>query len=326
MNYLELVNRAIQEAGKDQDDLTAGNFASPPSVRMYTRFKNWVNDAYKELQIRSNEWEFKNSLASVFIYPAIYVEQGNRAVAPPVGTLLRGDDTDFILEVQQVITHSGTWAGGTAKATIYFTISEDLNTSADFKFNEQFDEIDSDLNVLDQDVFRSKGWGRFDFLADGQVSDLWRVSEETFMIQSTGGSSIQDNDNGLGLDYLRYVDWDFWQDSLNGWAGGRGKPIYVTRAPTGGYEFWPRPSKQYVVNFAYTKAESDLSTYDSTPSDLPTRYHMAIVWLAVRKCGMYERDRQLVALADENLKPYMNGLMRDLMPDMSFGRSVYNHE
>lgn len=325
MNYLELVNRAIQEAGKDQDDLTAGNFASPPSVRMYTRFKNWVNDAYKELQMKSNEWEFKNNSATVFIYPAIYLEQGNRAVAPPVGTLLRGDDTEFIIEVQQVILHSGTWLAGDAKATIYYTVS-DLNEATDFKFNEQFDEIDSDLNVLDADVFRAKGWGRFNFLDDGQVTDLWRPLEKTFMVQSTGGSSIQDNDTAVGLTPLRYVDWDLWQNSINGWAGGRGQPSHVTRAPDGGYEFWPRPDKQYVLNFSYVAAEDALTTYDSSPTALPSRYHMAIVWGAVRKCGMYERDRNMVALADENLKPYMNGLMRDLMPDMSFARSVYNYE
>jgi hypothetical protein len=325
LNYLELVNRAIQEAGKDQDDLTAGNFASPPSVRMYTRFKNWVNDAYKELQMQNNEWEFKNGRASVFIYPAIYVEQGDRALSPPVGTLLQGNDTGFILEVEQVVLHSGTWLAGTAKATIYFSVS-DLNEAADFKLNEQFDEIDSSLTVLDADVFRAKGWGRFNFLDDGQVTDLWRPLEETFMLQSTGGSSIQDNEDGVGLTPLRYVDWDIWQDTINGWAGGRGGPTYVTRAPDGDYEFWPRPDKQYVLNFSYTAAEDSLTTYDTSPTALPSRYHMAIVWLAVRKCGMYERDRGMVSSADENLKPYVNAMNRDLKPDLNFARSVYNYE
>lgn len=325
MNYLELTNRAIQEAGKDQDDLTAGNFASPPSVRMYTRFKNWINDSYKELQMKSNEWEFKNGTASVFIYPAIYVEQGNRAVVPPVGTLLQGNDTGFIIEVQQVVLHSGTWLAGTAKATIYYTVADE-NEAADFKFNEQFDEINSALTVLDADVFRSKGWGRFNFLNDGQVTDLWRPLEQTFMVQSTGGSTIQDNEDDSGLQSLVYVDWDHWQDSLNGWTGGRGKPNYVTRAPNGDYEFWPRPDKQYVLNFSYTKSEDTLSAYSDSPTALPTRFHMAIVWRAVRKCGMYERDRNMVAMADENLLPYVNAMNRDLAPDISFARSVYNYE
>lgn len=45
MNYLELVNLAIQEAGVDLDDLTSSTFANPSQTKMYTRFKSWVAQA-----------------------------------------------------------------------------------------------------------------------------------------------------------------------------------------------------------------------------------------------------------------------------------------
>jgi hypothetical protein len=323
--FLELVNLSIQEAGKDQDDLQSADFANPPDPRMYNRFKRWVQQSYKEVQMAREEWEFKTSRASVFVLPAIYLEQGNRTVAPPVGTLLRGRDTDFTIEVQQVILQSGTWLAGTAKATIYFTIP-DINEGIDFKFNEIFDEIDDDGTVLDSAVFRSKGWGRYDFVADTQIPDLLEPFKLGFKIQTTGGSSIQDNEADVGLTELLYITWNDWQWSLDNIAAGRGEPTCVTTAPDGSFEFYPRPDKQYVVYFTYTKTDGTMTAAADTPALLPTRYHEIIAWMAVRKSGMYDKDRFIVAKADEQVKLYRNALEKNQMPDLDFGPSRYNRE
>jgi hypothetical protein len=323
--FLELVNTAIQEAGKDQDDLTSSNFASPPDARMYNRFKRWVNQSYKELQMLRNDWEFKTSRASVLISPAIYLEEGDRAVTPPVGTLFRGQDTEFLLEVQQVILESGTWLAGDAKATVYFSIPEE-NEGTDFKFNELFDEVDSDGTVLTAGVFRCKGWGRYDFVADGSVPDLLEVDKTSFKSQSTGGSTLQENEADVGLIPLAYMDWNDWEWSFDTWAGSRGRPYYVTTSPDGDLEFYPRPDKQYVINFTYTKTDGTLTAHGDTPSLLPSRYHEILVWLTVRKSGMYDRDRAIVSRADEHIRPYRNAMEKNLMPDVSFGNSRYDYE
>jgi hypothetical protein len=287
---------------------------------MYGRFKNWVNESYQQLQMARGQWDFKTKRASVFVYPAIYVENGSRATAPASGYVYQGNDTDFELEVVQTITHSGAWNAGTAKATLYF--NEDF-VGADYKFNETFDELDP---TPASNVFRSKGWGRYDFVADGQLTDLLFPLEETFMIQSTGGSSIQDNDSGIGLTPLGFVPWDYWQNSLNGWAGGRGMPAYITRAPDGNYELWPRPEQAYVLNFTYNASDGSLSAYSDTPTDLPSRFHMILVWMAVAKCGMYERDRAMVARAELEINKYRQAMETYHMPLLTFGRSVYNRE
>lgn len=323
--YLELVNLAIQEAGKDQDDLTSSNFASPPDPRMYNRFKRWVNQSYQELQMARADWQFKSARAVTYIMPALYLTKGSRAAAPPVGTLLRGQDTEFVIEVQQIITTSGTWAGGDFVGTIYFTVP-DGTLSSDFKFNEVFDEVDNTGAVLDTAVFTAKGWGRYDFLADGQVTDLQEVTVNTFKIQTTGGSTIQDNDPDVGRDDLEYVDWAVWNDRIDGLAGDRGKPMYVTTAPDGAFEFYPRPDRQYVVSFTYTLAELAMSAHGDTPTALPAKYHPILAWMAVRKSGMYDRDRTIVARADEHIRLYRNYLERTQMPFVSFGTSRYNHE
>lgn len=58
--YLELVNKAIVESGVDLDQLTAGTFASPPDP-YHVKFKNWVNDAWKEIQLE-RPWMFTQTM------------------------------------------------------------------------------------------------------------------------------------------------------------------------------------------------------------------------------------------------------------------------
>lgn len=319
--YLELVNLAIQEAGKDQDDLTSVNFASPPNPRMYNRFKKWVNESYKEIQMARNEWEFKTGRATVLCGPAIYVEEGNRATAPTVGSIYIGSDTGYRLTVQQVLLHSGGWNSGTAKATIYFSLPDDPG-AADFKLNEVFTED----TLSTPGVMRAVGWGRYDFRTDGQVPDLLEPLIQSFFAQSTGGSNIQSNDSSAGLGRLSHVPWNVYQDRFELIAGNRGMPMLVATAPDGTLEFWPRPDKQYVIHFTYTKDDSTMALWNDTPSALPARYHEMVAWMAVHKSGMYDRDRTITSRADTRIKYFRNAMERNLMPMVSMGESRFNRE
>jgi hypothetical protein len=323
--FLELVNGAIMEAGKDQDDLTSGNFAAPPDIRMYTRFKRWVNQAYKEIQMVRDDWHFKTGRASLNILPAVYIEEGDRAVAPPALTRFRGQDTGFELVVRQVVLESGTWLGGDAAATIYFTIPE-TSEAIDFKPNEYFDEIDSDGTVLAAGIMRCKGYGHYNFVLDGSLPDMLEPAKMSFKLSTTGGSAIQANEGDVNQIPLTYTHWDKWQYGVETLAGNRGRPYFVTTAPDGDIALWPRPDKEYVLSFDYTKADGQMADFDDTPALVPERYHDIIMWMAVRKSGMYDRDRTIVARADEHIRPYRNSMERNLMPDVSFGRSRYNNE
>lgn len=312
MDYLELVNRAILEAGKDMDALTSVNFASPPSGRMYERFKNWVNESYVQLQMARDEWEFKTGRATVDLYPAVYVEEGNRATAPAAGYEYEGDETEFSFDVVQTITQSGAWASGTAKATLYFTTESD----GDFRFDEQYNEL---APTPAADIFRIKGWGRYNFKLDGQVTDMLEPLTETFMVQDSDPDS-------LGLQEVVYVDWDVWQHSVNSLVGARGMPIYMTTSPDGSLEFYPRPDKHYQLHFSYTVDDLSMSAYNDTPTTIPERYHMAIVWAAVMKAGMYDRDRAIVARAQAEYKFYRDRLEKNQMPRMNFAPSRFDRE
>lgn len=314
--YLELVNGAIQEAGKDQDDLTSSNFASPPDARMYGRFKRWVNQAYREIQMARNEWESSTARASVFLYPGVYVENGVSIPAPAANDRWTGNDTGFAFDILQVVLHSGAWNLGTAKATIYF----DNIDGDDFKLNETFDSTSAN------DVGRVKGYPRYDFTADGQLTDFLEFKDTTFRISTTGGSAVQTNDEQIGTTQLQFLPWDTWVNSAAHWAGARGQPQYVTLAPDGGLEFWPHPDKAYVLSFEYVTTDGSLSAHGDIPTKVPTRYHDIIMWMAVRKSGMYDRDRAIVSKADDHIRTYRNAMERNEMPQVSFAPSVFNYD
>ncbi len=312
MDYLALVNGAIREAGKDMDALTSANFASPPNARMYERFKEWVNESYAQLQMARDEWEFKTARATVDLYPAVYVENGNRATAPPAGASYVGDDTEFSFDVVQTVTTGGVWASGTAKATLYF---ENMD-GADFRFNELYAELSPDPA---SDIFLTKGWGRYNFDADGQVTDMLEPLIETFMIQDSEPDT-------LGLQPLTYVDWDVWEATINSMAGGRGKPAYVTTAPDGSLEFYPRPDRHYQVNFEYTVDDLSMTLYTDSPTTIAARYHPAIMWAAVIKSGMYDRDRAIVSRAQKEYDFYRDRMEKNLMPKLNFEPSRFDGE
>lgn len=308
------MNRALQESGKDQDDLTSANFASPPNPRMYNRFKNWVNESLSQLLMARDEWEFKTGRAVVDIYPAVYVENGHHHAGQAHGhgddidgATITGQDSGFEATVFSTVTHSGSWAAATAKATIYLSAVD----GAHFILGESFDETspDPELNVCS-----AAGWGRYYFNLDGQVADLLEVLRDTVMLQPT--------DEQAGLKKLNYVDWDNWTDTISTYIDPWGEPDIYTIAPDGGLEVYPRPDTRYTLVFDYTKTETAMVAFDDTPDPLPERYHMAIVWAAVEKSGMYDRDRAIVARAQRELRFYRDRLERHHMPDISFGEST----
>lgn len=316
-NYLTLVNNAIEEAGVDLDALTSSNFASPPNQKMYERFKKWVNDAWKEFQVERDNWEFSVGRATVFLYPAVYVEEGTRATAPPAASTYTTEDTDVTIEVASVELHDGTWAGGDAKATIYF-----LEDESPYKLNEMVDEI---TPTPAADKFRIKGKGTYNFLADGQVPDLEEIHKRTLFLQTTGGSTDQTNDAGTGLTPIQFVPYNNWLPNTAA-ADARGAPVIFTETPDGRLEFYPRPDKIYNVTFSYSKSINSMSAYSDTPTDLPSKYHDMLYWAAVMKYGLYDRQQAVYANGKKHFDMYKGIANRNLLPDVGWAASQYNRE
>jgi len=321
MDFLQLCNRTISEAGVELDPLTVGNFASP-SDPFYNRIKQYVRDAWFEIQMSRSEWEFKTRQAKTSIRPRITVINGNRSIPdpldplnplanlpapPPADSIYEGDTTTKQFTVKAVTTLEGSWAAGTARAYL------DLDNidSAGWVFGEVFDEVDPDpLNV---NVFQTKWYGQYDLIVDTPGS--FEINKGSFYLQDTDGSDRR---------RLQWVSWETFQQLAN--VGGSvffGEPTFVTETSEGKWDFFPRPAKQYTIWFEYVTTPQELTNDDDVPT-IPTEYHEAIVWRALMNYADYDEKPQVFARAERRYGFYRSNLETNKLPTLSWGLSPYD--
>lgn len=311
-NFLELTNGAIRESGQDIDELTSSNFASPPDV-MQKRFKTWVQQAWKEIQMTRDDWQYNTARAVVDLYPALFVAEGTGASTPASGWTYTSDDTDIGLTIAQAVVKSGDWTIGTGKSTLYFSWTS--GEAEDLLYGEYLSQT-APSNVAEAAKF--VGWGRYNFLDDGQVSDLKQVLIPSLMVADPDSDSAN-------LEKLVFVEWQHWQASNEYQVGTRAKPYCFTETPDGDFDFFPRPDKVYSLAFEYQKTLSTLSAYSDSPSELETDFHDVIMWAAVIKYADYNGERTVYQHAKKNYDFYKNRMEKTFMPIPSFARSVYDY-
>ncbi len=314
MNYRELVNEAIREAGIKLTPLATGSDFTSPSDPMQVRFKNWVTRAWKEIQMSRGEWHYMTKSAVFNLSPRIYVEGGRRTgAAPAAGYTYTTDESLLDMEIVSVDTLSGSWTAGTAAAYIDL-----LTLDGTYKLNETADETSPDITKTN--VFTIADRGSYD-LADN-VADLEEIQPENFYIQSTGGSTVQDNDSNTQLMKLTFVPWAQW----NNWiriTPINGQPMYYTQNPEGRYMFWPDLNKQYTFKVNYITAPVQLSSETDEPT-IPEQYHDVIVWRAVMFWAQYDQRQPDEIAAFKNFRFYKRQLDRYKKPSISFQESKFN--
>jgi hypothetical protein len=311
-NFLQLTNDALSEAGVYLDPLTSVNFASPPDT-MYTRFKNWINQALREVILDRKEWQFQSKQAMMIVSPRILVERGDRSVAPPAGSTYEGTETGATFEVVATTTLDGDWAAGDAEAYIDY-----IELDGQWKFNEPIDEITP--TPANTDVFVIKGWGKYDLASS--FADLDEVNPTSFYLQSTGGSTVQDNDDHFDVQPLYFVprtEWTPMHEQVTSGSTLR----YITIGANGHYEFWPRLEKQYVLKFTYSALPINLSAYSDTTT-LPAFYEDIIIWRAVMFYAAYDKQPALERYAKERYRFYRRVLGENKLGKFSWGRNLFN--
>ncbi len=312
MDFRTLTNEAIRESGITLDSISSGDFASPTDP-MQVKMKNWVKQAWREIQMERNEWEYNSRDATLIISPRIYVELGDRATAPAAGYLYTTNETDVDLEIVATTTLSGAWASGTA--TAYLDVIE---VSGNFKFNETVDETSP--TIANTDVFNIRGWGRYDLAT--LISGFSKPQLETFQIQSTGSSTVQDNTSNPDIRDLQFTPWAEWNNQYET-NGQTGMPMLFTRTPLGTFDFWPRLDKQYVLKCTHTIAPAELSAHDDEP-DIPEQYQWGIIWRAVMLYSQYDRQPDVEMRAYKNYRFYKREMDRFLKPGFSWQRSRFD--
>lgn len=306
MQYLELVNEAIQEAGIDLTRLTVTDFAAPPQ-EMQRRFKNWMARAWNDLQASRGGWTFLSKRGSGPLNPRIYVTNGSLPSAPVPGDMFQGVDGRAVLTLTRCITLAGDWALGTAKAYLELT---DLST--DMQPGELFDRVTvpGGLNAF---VYAGRGrWDLTDIAPD--IDDLeYQSVYLTDVASGAGDYSFR----------VRFLEWNLWNNFREGTFTYTSRPAEFTETPDREYDFFPTPDRPYHLHFNYEAKHSRLVNFDDVPA-LDEQYHMLLVWMTVLSYATWDEKPGIARDAVRNIRFWRNRVENKFLPKLGWGPNLFN--
>jgi hypothetical protein len=304
--YLDLVNKVINESGSEQDELTSGTWSSAEAgKKIYPRIKRNVSDAWKEIQLSRDQWQFRSSEMQTVLNPRIRLNAGFKTLGTPsVGAIFVGATSGFQITVSSVIVEDGAWANGDAVGMIEFVTYAGQLPIVGETFNEQSSD----------GAFTYLGKGDYNFL---EVDSTFRnIQWATFVAYK---------DNGFNNPVI-YMPWDNWKyKELDFSQSSTTTPLYVSQNPQGNVTFYPHNLNPFRVSFIYGRSPQILTAYDDTPLGIPAEFHDWIAWEALKKLAMYDKNPDLFAYAREQTKNYQTKAESNFMPLVSYKDNQYNY-
>lgn len=303
MDYLELVNKVIDESGKENKPLTLGDWDSAEAGRrLYPRIKRLVREAWKMLQMKRNEWEFNSGEFVTTIYPKMKFMGGSKTAGEPaVSSVWIGRQSGFTFTIT-AITSESDWIDGYAYGQIQFTTS---STTAPV-IGEIFDEDGDD--------------GELEYTGTGSYKILFgpgRVREPRW-------NTAQVKRPGQGYSSLVFVPWN--QFLLGGLSYGNDTsvPYYFSQDYMGDLVFYSQTLQPFTLSFVYDMSPQELTDPEDIPEGLPTEYHDWIAWEALMNLARFDKDPDLFAYAQSMATVYRQRAERSLMPIVEWAESRYD--
>lgn len=319
-DFRTIVNYALRESGITQDDLTTGNFASPPDP-ILTRFKSWCQQAYEDIQTDRRDWEFMQATGVARITPKIEVYGadsttggGNISDFNGAAFRLHSAANDPILTGYVLTITDGSFADGDVEGelTCQFTGYTDTKWI--------IEPGDLLTTATDSATAYFSRWGRYNLSQAGasgvdEIDDIAEFRLDSFARSDyqVGGaqSDYYTNSTYTKLGYVSQADWYRYAYDRPKWPG---PPLYFTLSNDGKVEFYPPLDKTYHISFEYTRTPQTLSAHGDTPTYLPARFHNAIAWRAVMYWAEYEGNGQQYNRAKARYTKFETEMIRDLLP------------
>ncbi len=333
--YRELINKGILESGSELAEIGTGTLFTNPTDNMHKRWKAWVRDSWKEIQMSHGELDFTIKQASFKVQPRIYIEQNSTSNdTPAAGNVLIGATSGTKFAVGRKIDNanadidlrSGVWASGTAKAYIGYTMegfSTGSGYNTPFLLNEQLGLYQSDGTTLIEAAFaRVKGAGAYDLAVE--VTDLLEPRLDAFYVHYMAGDADTDfNVNSYSRTKLEYVPWNAWKYGTD-LEGSTGQPCFFSTTPDGLYQFYPKFNGPYILNIRY-EAEPQILTTETEVLNpaMKEQYEDMIVWRAVMHYADYDRKNDVYLRSEKRYEYYLNQLHRKEMPMMTHSPSRF---
>lgn len=308
MNYLDLVNKVIQESSNEQNELTLATWGSVEAGRrLYPRIKRYVADAWKMIQMDRFEWEFKSAELFAQFHPRIKIQNGTATVDPVVGTKYKGVTSGFEFTVQKILPKSGTWAAGTWEGQLELAPNFVGTTLIPA---EKFEEVTTPGNS--EFMYIQKG--SYDFTEFDPL--LREIQWETFVASQDKTTPIP----------VLSIPWNNWlYKDLTFTQGSRTVPSYVSQDFEGNIVFYPQTLDPFYISVIYDRAPQILSDPEDVPV-LKPEYHEWIAWTALYDLAMYDKNPPLAAHAKRHVDFYTRRAERYLLPRPEWGENRYDRE
>lgn len=306
-NYLQLCNLVIEQGGFEQNPLTVSNWSTiEAGRRFYPRVKRAVADAWTTLQMERNEWEFKNKEITTLILPRFLVD--GVVVTPPSsgpepGVTYVGAESGLTLTVVDILP-----GPETDELYIDFSSPGDRNRA---QMGEVFNEVSP--NAGDSSfVYRGRGAYRTRDLDSLMREPQW----STFV-------AWQDNSTPIPVRFIPWENWLYKEISFT--TTTRSAPTFFSQDYKGDLVFYPQTLSPVYVNFVYTTAPQELVDYSDVPTTdlLPAEYHEWIAWEALATIARFDKNPDLLAFAESNIKFFKSRAERNLMPVVRWASNRY---
>lgn len=132
--------------------------------------------------------------------------------------------------------------------------------------------------------------------------------------------------SGFPLDetFLDDIPFDTWRDSymLGAMRSVTTRPYVVAVGPDQSLNLGPPPNGLYTITGDYWMAPSLMAADTDLPAGLPTRWHMVIVYRAMKKYGFYEAAADVLQRAEAEFGAMDRQLLAARLPAMGFGGSL----
>lgn len=309
MNYLELCNKVLEDGGLEMTPMTPDTWDSAETGRrIYRRVKNAVAGAWKDLQMDRNEWEFKSKEITVTILPRILVDGvilSPPSLGPAPGVKYKGTNSGLELEVVDVIA-------GPEADEFYL----------DFKSDGQWNR--ALVGEVFEELSPSPGDSSFVYRGRG----AYRLRDIDPLMREPQWSSFVAYQGNYTPTPVRYIPWENWlYKELSYTTSTRSAPNFLSQDYKGDLTFYPQTLSPFEVNFVYHTAPQELEEWDDEPLTdlLPPEYHEWIAWEAMASIARFDKNPDLLAWADKNIKFYKKRAERNLMPIPSWKSSRYNY-
>lgn len=123
-----------------------------------------------------------------------------------------------------------------------------------------------------------------------------------------------DSENPMG-----WIDYDIWRDKdyLGALRNSRSRPNEIAIRPDKAVMLGPVPDSGYTITLDYFSTPTTMAADADTPTGLPDRYHMMLVYRAMMFYGGFEAATEVYQRGELEFKRMMRRLTAQYLPEIT---------